>query len=1334
MQTILLLKSAFLCVFRFFGLSSFDTVTTLILSRLASFLPFFEVIPEILPHISYPVIFNNVESFGQFLLGNTEILSYFFITFDFALSIGKTQINLLLPATFSYLRKGWPKTINFRIMPDFVHLHVHTQYSILDGAAAISPLIKRAKALGMKALAITDHGNMYGVKNFHDVATDAGIKPILGCETYVVRNRFEKDKDEKAGDHLILLAKNLTGYHNLCKIVSYSFTEGFYYKPRIDKKLLEQYHEGLICCSACLGGEVPQAIMRNDMEEAEQVVRWFKSVFGDDYYLELQLHPSGDPRKDADVYENQLLVNKALLELSAKCGVKYICSNDVHFILAEDAVAHDHLICLNTGRDLDDPNRMRYTFQEYLKSPEEMAQLFPDHPEALATTLEIADKVEEYKLTHAPLMPNFPPPPEFHMPFEELRESLVKKIEDQEELARIDACHSVEELDAWAEESKERSEKLMTAKQFCYLKDLTYKGAHLRYGAELSEEVEKRIRYELSTIEWMGFPGYFLIVWDYIRAAREMGVSVGPGRGSAAGSVVAYCLKITNIDPLKYDLLFERFLNPERISLPDVDVDFDEDGRDDVLHYCVHKYGQKRVAQIVTFGTMAPKLAIRDVARVQKLALSESDRLAKLVPDKVTPDKKAGETPFDFCYKESPELAAERESPNQLIRNTLKYAEKLEGSIRQTGVHACGVIIGQDDLENFAPMAIAKDADLNVVEFEGKEVESVGLIKMDFLGLRTLSIIKDAVTNVKNVHGIDVDIDNIPLDDAPTYEVFSRGDTTGLFQFESPGMKKHLRNLKPNRFEDLIAMNALYRPGPMEYIPNFIARKHGLEPVTYDIADMEEYLSDTYGITVYQEQVMLLSQKLAGFTGGEADTLRKAMGKKQRAVLDKMKPKFIEGCSKRGHDAKICEKIWGDWEAFASYAFNKSHSTCYAYIAYQTGYLKAHYPSEFMAALLSRNLSDIKQITLYMNECKRMGIRVLGPDINESLNNFSSNKEGDVRFGLAAVKGVGEAAVESIVAERNKNGKFKDIYDFFERVNYTAVNRKCLENIAYAGGFDSISGFHRCIFFGTDLRDSSSTTFIEQLVRYGQRFQSEKDNAQQSLFGGGEGVVDIQHPVIPACQDWSTLETLGKEREMIGLYLSAHPLDDYAVIIRNMCKTQLSDLDNLESLRGQEIAVAGMVIATQNLVTKTGKPWGKFTLEDYNGTHEFALFSKDYENFRKYLFNDYFLFIRGKVQPKPYNDKELEFKITSMVQLSEMRDTMIKEMYIQLAIEDITREMIEELMHRIKESEGSTTLRVNVYDRDAQVSVNMFSKRHKVSLTSNLVSFLEDNEIKYTIV
>ena len=1217
-------------------------------------------------------------------------------------------------------------------MPDFVHLHVHTQYSILDGAAAIKPLIKRAKALGMNAIAITDHGNMYGVKNFHDTATDAGVKPILGCEVYVVKNRFEKDKDEKAGDHLILLAKNLEGYHNLCKMVSYSFTEGFYYKPRIDKQLIEQYHEGLICCSACLGGEVPPAIMHNDIEEAARVVQWFKNIFGEDYYLELQLHPSGDPQKDADVYENQLRVNKVILELAAKYGVKYICSNDVHFILAEDAVAHDHLICLNTGRDLDDPNRMRYTFQEYLKSPEEMAALFPDHPEALATTLEIADKCEDYKLTHAPLMPNFPPPEDFPIALGELRESFVKKIEDEEMLAKIGACATVPELEELVAGDKELSDRLMVAKQYCYLKDLTYKGAHMRYGDVLDEKTEERIKYELSTIEWMGFPGYFLIVWDYIRAAREMGVSVGPGRGSAAGSVVAYCLKITNIDPLKYDLLFERFLNPERISLPDVDVDFDEDGRADVLRYCVQKYGQKRVAQIVTFGTMAPKMAIKDVARVQKLALSESDRLSKLVPDKVTPDKKHGETPFDFVYKESPELAAERESPNQLIRNTLKYAEKLEGSIRQTGVHACGVIIGQDDLEKFAPMAIAKDAELNVVEFEGKEVESVGLIKMDFLGLRTLSIIKDAVENVKAVHGVDVDIDGISLDDAPTYEVFARGDTTGLFQFESPGMKKHLRNLKPNRFEDLIAMNALYRPGPMEYIPNFIARKHGQEPVTYEIADMEEYLNDTYGITVYQEQVMLLSQKLAGFTGGEADTLRKAMGKKKRDVLDKMKPKFIEGCKQRGHDEKICDKIWGDWEAFASYAFNKSHSTCYAYVAYQTGYLKAHYPSEFMAALLSRNLADIKQLTLYMNECKRMGIRVLGPDINESMRTFSSNKAGDVRFGLGAVKGVGEAAVESIIAERNANGRFKDIYDLMERVNFSAVNRKCFENLAYAGGFDSISGFHRGKFFGADARDNTGVTFIEQLMRYGQRFQAEKNNAQQSLFGGG-GHVDIQRPVLPACADWSQLETLAKEREMIGHYLSAHPLDDYKIIINHMCKTQLTELENLEALKGQEIAVAGMVVSVQNLITKTGKPWGKFVLEDYNGTHEFALFSKDYENFRKYLFSDYFLFVRGRVQPKPYNDKELEFKIISMVQLSEMRDTMIKEMNVLLPVEDVTPTLVRELTEKVKEAKGETLFRISVIDREAHVSLSLFSKSHKVSLTQSLVSYLDDNEIKYSI-
>ena len=812
-------------------------------------------------------------------------------------------------------------------MSQFVHLHVHTQYSILDGASAIKPLIKRAKALGMPSLAITDHGNMFGVKEFHDAAVKEGVKPILGCEVYVATgSRFDKKRGrEDRGHHLILLAKNLTGYHNLAKMVSYAFTEGYYYHPRVDKELLRTYHEGIICCSACLGGELPQAIMHGGFDKAEAVVREFKEIFGDDYYLEMQLHRSGDPRRDADVYENQKRVNAVILELAAKHNVKYIASNDAHFIMADDAEAHDRLICLNTGKDLDDPTRMRYTGQEYLKSEQEMAELFGDHPEALTTTLEIADKVEEYSLEHKPLMPNFPIPDDFPIDLPQLKESFSKKIKDEVLLAEVQRATSLDELIGG---HPELAESLMIAKQFLYLKHLTFEGARRRYG-ELNEQILKRLDYELSTIEWMGFPGYFLIVWDFIRAARELGVSVGPGRGSAAGSVVAYSLGITNIDPIKYDLLFERFLNPDRISLPDVDVDFDEDGRADVLHYVVEKYGSKRVAQIITFGTMAPKAAIKDVARVQKLPLSESNRISKLVPEKPG-------TTFEKAFKEAPELLAERESENPLIRATMKYAEQLEGSVRQTGVHACGVIIGQDDLEKFAPIAIAKDAELNVVQFEGKQVESVGLIKMDFLGLKTLSIIKDALENIEASKGVKIDIDAIPLDDSATYELYSRGETTGLFQFESPGMKKHLRNLKPNRFEDLIAMNALYRPGPMEYIPSFIARKHGQEKVTYDIPDMEEYLKDTYGITVYQEQVMLLSQKLAGFTGGQADTLRKAMGKKKKDVLDKMKPQFIEGAQKNGHDPKICEKIWSDWEAFASYAFNKSHSTCYAYVSYQT--------------------------------------------------------------------------------------------------------------------------------------------------------------------------------------------------------------------------------------------------------------------------------------------------------------------------------------------------------------------------------------------------------------
>ena len=1207
-------------------------------------------------------------------------------------------------------------------MSQFVHLHVHTQYSILDGASAIKPLIKRAKALGMPSLAITDHGNMFGVKEFHDAAVKEGVKPILGCEVYVATgSRFDKKRGrEDRGHHLILLAKNLTGYHNLAKMVSYAFTEGYYYHPRVDKELLRTYHEGIICCSACLGGELPQAIMHGGFDKAEAVVREFKEIFGDDYYLEMQLHRSGDPRRDADVYENQKRVNAVILELAAKHNVKYIASNDAHFIMADDAEAHDRLICLNTGKDLDDPTRMRYTGQEYLKSEQEMAELFGDHPEALTTTLEIADKVEEYSLEHKPLMPNFPIPDDFPIDLPQLKESFSKKIKDEVLLAEVQRATSLDELIGG---HPELAESLMIAKQFLYLKHLTFEGARRRYG-ELNEQILKRLDYELSTIEWMGFPGYFLIVWDFIRAARELGVSVGPGRGSAAGSVVAYSLGITNIDPMKYDLLFERFLNPDRISLPDVDVDFDEDGRADVLHYVVEKYGSKRVAQIITFGTMAPKAAIKDVARVQKLPLSESNRISKLVPEKPG-------TTFEKAFKEAPELLAERESENPLIRATMKYAEQLEGSVRQTGVHACGVIIGQDDLEKFAPIAIAKDAELNVVQFEGKQVESVGLIKMDFLGLKTLSIIKDALENIEASKGVKIDIDAIPLDDSATYELYSRGETTGLFQFESPGMKKHLRNLKPNRFEDLIAMNALYRPGPMEYIPSFIARKHGQEKVTYDIPDMEEYLKDTYGITVYQEQVMLLSQKLAGFTGGQADTLRKAMGKKKKDVLDKMKPQFIEGAQKNGHDPKICEKIWSDWEAFASYAFNKSHSTCYAYVSYQTAYLKAHYPAEFMAALLSRNLSDIKKISFFMDECKRMGLSVLGPDVNYSKSRFSVDDEGNVRFGLAAIKGVGEAAVQDIVECRQRDGKFKSVYDFMERVNLQAVNRKTLENLAVGGAFDSISDLPRSAYFASDGREG---TFLEALVRYGNRVQSEKANVQQSLFGGGNAEADIQKPEPLPHEPWTKLEMLNKEREVIGIYLSSHPLDDFSVIIRHYCHSTLGDLQDLPSMKNKDFTVAGMVTSVTHLTTKTGKPYGRFTIEDYNSSHEFVLFSKDYENFRRYLYEGYYLLVRGRVQERTYNPNELECRINSMMMLSEAQETLIRELTIALPVAELTEDIVSQLKETINENRGNVTLRVKVLDPQADVAVNLYSKTLKVGMTPGMVRFLDDNALRYTLM
>jgi len=1269
-------------------------------------------------------------------------------------------------------------------IPDFVHLHVHSQYSILDGQASIQKLVDKAMRDGQPGIALTDHGNMFGIKEFYnyvnkvkkkykgeaaaaearlaalvegaepsddreaeiarcrtelsELKRKAAFKPIIGCEVYVARRRMQdkEGKPDQSGYHLILLAKNLKGYHNLIKIVSKAWTEGFYMRPRTDRMELEKYHEGLICCSACLAGEVPRAITADDLQKAEEAILWYKRLFGEDYYLELQLHKATVERANHEAYPMQLKVNEQLLKLAAKHGVGLVCTNDVHFVDEENAEAHDRLICLSTGKDLDDPKRMLYSKQEWLKTREEMASIFGGVPEAMAATVAICEQVETYSIDHAPIMPTFQIPADFGTEEEYRRRFSEKELFDEftrDENGRVvlgeeEALKKIEKLGGY--------DKLYRIKlEADYLRKLTMDGARRRYGEQLTDEQTERLNFELHVMKTMGFPGYFLIVQDFIRAAREeLDVSVGPGRGSAAGSAVAYCLGITQIDPIAYDLLFERFLNPDRISLPDIDVDFDDDGRGRVLNWVTQKYGKEKVAHIITYGTMATKMAIKDVARVQKLLLAESDRLCKLVPDKI-PDKKLN---LPNAIEYVPELKAAAESDNPVLRDTMRYAQMLEGNVRGTGVHACGTIICRDDITDWVPVSTADDKETGekmlVTQYEGSVIEDTGLIKMDFLGLKTLSIIKDAVENIRLTTGRRIDVDDFAIiNDPATYKLFCEGRTVGTFQFESPGMQKYLRELQPSTFEDLIAMNALYRPGPMDYIPDFIARKHGRSPIVYDIPVMEKYLKDTYGVTVYQEQVMLLSRLLADFTRGESDTLRKAMGKKLKDKLDALKPKFIKGGQANGHDPKVLEKIWGDWEKFASYAFNKSHATCYSWVAFQTAYLKANYPSEYMAAVLSRNLTNVDQLTIYMNECKRMGINVLGPDINESMRQFSANKDGDVRFGLAAIKGVGEAAVESIIAERSKNGRFKDIYDFIQRVDYSLVNRKCLENIAYAGGFDSISGFSRCKFFGADLRDNNGVTYLEQLMRYGQRYQSEKNNAQQSLFGGDTGTTDITPPVIPACADWSQLEKLNKEREVIGLYLSAHPLDDYKAIIRKMSTTQVGELDHPDELKGRDIAVAGMVVAVQNLTTKSGKPWGKFKLEDYNGTHEFALFGKDYENFRKYLFNDYFLFIRGRVQPRPYNDQELEFRITLMMQLSELQEA-IKEVHVQLAVEEITRDLVARMSRSVRESKGNALLRLHVCDRQAQVSLNLFSKSHKVGLTPELVSFFEDNDIKYTVI
>jgi DNA polymerase-3 subunit alpha len=1206
-------------------------------------------------------------------------------------------------------------------MIPFTHLHVHSQYSILDGAASVKGLIAKAKGDGMTALALTDHGNMFGSKEFYDVCRKEGIKPIIGCETYVAETSRHSKKDAKvdrSGYHLILLAKNLIGYRNLLKLVSAAYTEGFYYKPRIDKELLELYHEGLIVSSACLGGEVPQHIMSGHMNDADETIQWFKSIFGDDFYLELQRHPSDLAEMRRNVYENQVLVNAKMLELAKKHEVKLICTNDIHFINAEDADAHDLLICLNTGKDLDDPSRMRYTKQEWFKTTAEMNTLFADIPEALENTQEISDKIESYDLNSSPIMPVFPIPEEFGKE-EEYRERFTEEM-------------LIEEFTKYWFDTIGGYEKVVRVKlESDYLAHLCWLGAKPRYGEPFSDEITERIEFELNTIKKMGFPGYFLITQDFINEARRMDVLVGPGRGSAAGSVVSYCVGITNIDPLKYDLLFERFLNPDRVSMPDVDIDFDDDGRQKVLDYVTHKYGKDKVAHICTFGTMATKMAIKDVARVLKLPLSEADRLTKLVPD-------APKMNFATAYKDSPELKAELKSGNELICTTLKFAQTLEGSVRQTGVHACGILISRDPLTDHIPVMFSKDDEnLLTTQFDGKYVEDIGLLKMDFLGLKTLSIIKETVENIKLSRGKTIDMDHLPENDPLTLELFSNGDTTGIFQFESPGMKKHLRNLKPNRFEDLVAMNALYRPGPMEYIISFIKRKHGQEKIEYDHPLMEPYLKDTYGITVYQEQVMLQSRALGGFTRGDSDSLRKAMGKKQIYLMDKLKvqfkdgclqnPKFIEGCLGGNKDPeKLIEKIWKDWEAFASYAFNKSHSVCYAAVAYQTGYLKAHFPAEFMAANMSRNLSNITEISKLMEECKRMKMNVLGPDVSESYAKFTVNKLGNIRFGMAAVKGVGEGAVQDIIKAR-KGGTFKDICDFVERVNLQSVNKKNLEALAMAGAFDSFKKHTRSQFFAPDDND---LTFIEKLIRYGNKMQNESNNLQPSLFGEIMSNQSVQKPEPPMVLEWADLILLEKEKSLVGVYLTSHPLDKYKVEIDTLATKDVTFKDlnsNIDAIKGRELTLIGMVTESRESLGKTGKPYSQIVLTDYTDSYKCFFFAKDYVEYGKYCKQGLFLLVKGMVQNR-YGTDQLEFKVSRIELMEEVREKYFKSITVKIPLSVLTGEIIADLERLTLNSKGKSLLRFDIYDLETNMVVNLFSRNTRIEITDDLLAYFEKHD------
>ena len=1272
----------------------------------------------------------------------------------------------------------WLKIINLFIMQDFVHLHVHTQYSLLDGQASVSALVDKAMKNGMKGIAVTDHGNMFGIKEFTNyvnkknggpkgeikdqkkriAAIESGkvecedkeaeiaickakiaeaeaklFKPIIGCEMYVARRTMDKKegKPDQSGYHLIVLAKNEKGYHNLIKLVSHAWTKGYYMRPRTDRNELEKYHEGLIVCSACLGGEVPKKITQGLLDEAEEAIQWYKNLFGEDYYLELQRHKATVPRANHEAYPLQVNVNSHLIEYSKKYNVKLICSNDVHFVEEAHAEAHDRLICLSTGKDLDDPKRMLYTKQEWMKTREEMNELFADVPEALSNTLEILDKVEYYSIDHAPIMPTFAIPEEFGTE-EGYRQKYTEK-DLFDEFTQDENGNVVLSEDAALDKIKRLGgyDKLYRIKlEADYLKKLTFDGAKKFYGDPLTPEIKERLVFELHIMKTMGFPGYFLIVQDFIAAGRNMGVSIGPGRGSAAGSAVAYCLQITKIDPIRYDLLFERFLNPDRISLPDIDIDFDDDGRGEVLRWVTEKYGHEKVAHIITYGTMATKLAIKDVARVQKLPLSESDRLAKLVPDKI-PEKKLNlRNAIDYV----PELQAAEASPDPLVRDTLKYALMLEGNVRGTGVHACGTIICRDDITDWVPVSTADDKETGekmlVTQYEGSVIEDTGLIKMDFLGLKTLSIIKEAVENIRLSKNIELDIDTISIEDPATYKLYSDGRTIGTFQFESAGMQKYLRELQPSTFEDLIAMNALYRPGPMDYIPDFIDRKHGRKPIEYDIPVMEKYLKDTYGITVYQEQVMLLSRLLADFTRGESDALRKAMGKKLRDKLDHMKPKFIEGGRKNGHDPKVLEKIWTDWEKFASYAFNKSHATCYSWVAYQTAYLKANYPSEYMAAVMSRSLSNITDITKLMDECKAMGIQVLGPDVNESNLKFTVNRHGDIRFGLGAVKGVGESAVQSIVEERRANGPFKGIFDFVQRVNLNACNKKNMECLALSGGFDSFPELKREQFFAVN---SKGEVFLETLMRYGNRYQADKAAAVNSLFGG-ENVIDIATPEILPAERWGDLERLNRERDLVGIYLSAHPLDEYTIVLDHVCNTRMAELEDKSALVGREITMGGIVTSVRRGISKNGNPYGIAKIEDYSGSAELPFFGNDWVTFQGYLGEGTFLFIKARCQPKQWRPEELDIKITSMELLPDVKEKLVEKITILVPLSVLNSAMVAELSSLTKDHPGNTELYFKVTDRDEKMHVDLISRPVKLSVGKELISYLKERpELEFRI-